>query len=294
LTEIDVKLSRIRAYLLENDFDAMALTLQSNFAWLTAGGDNRVYSATETGASSLLVTPDRALLIANNIETPRLIAEELVGKGFEVITYPWYENDGLRCAIDRVVGTDRIASDTAMPRTENRAAEIAGLRYSLTPEEADRYRWLAMGTAFAVQDACHSLEPGITEHMVAAEVGGALLANGIQPALLLIATDERIAKFRHPLPTDQKLVRSAMVVAGGRKWGLVACVTRLVHFGPVPSDLARRHEAVCHVDASLIAATRPGTAVSDLFSIAVRAYEESSYPDEWRLHHQEERPLCFA
>jgi Xaa-Pro dipeptidase len=286
IMEVVEKLRRVRAYLAENGMDAMALTLQSNFAWLTGGGENRVYSATELGTATLLVTPDRHCLLANNIETPRLAAEEIAGKGFEIVSYPWYETDGLRKAMESIVGTGRIVADTALPGAEKRDGDIARLRYSLTPQEVERYRWLAMGTAFAVQDACQSVEPGMTEHMIAADVGGALLANGIQPALLLVATDERIPRYRHPLPTDQKLVRCAMVVAGGRKGGLIACLTRLVHFGPPSPDLARRHEAVCRVDATLIAATRPGAAVRDIFRQAVAAYAENGFPDEWQHHHQ--------
>ena len=61
----------------------------------------------------------------------------------------------------------------------------------------------------------------------------------------LIATDERIFNFRHPLPTHKRLERYAMLVLCGRQRGLVCSITRLVHFGRLPDDLRRKAEAPC-------------------------------------------------
>lgn len=284
--ETTEKLQRVRAYLAAQGLDAMALTLQSNFAWLTGGGENRVYSAQEAGAATLLVTQNGQYLLANEIEAPRLADEEIGGLGFEVVSFPWHDDGGLRAAMERIVGAGQVAADTPLPGTRLHAADIARLRYSLTPEEVIRYHDLAWRTTMAVQIACRTIAPGLTEHQIAAQAGGLLLMEGIQPALILVATDERIVRYRHPLPTPKALEKVAMVVACGRAGGLIASVTRLVHFGPLPKDLNRRHEAVCRVDATLISETRPGASVRDLFQKAVAAYAENGFPEEWTRHHQ--------
>jgi antitoxin VapB len=63
-------------------------------------------------------------------------------------------------------------------------------------------------------------------------------------------------------------------------------VTRLVHFGKLPAELARRQEATARVDAHWIRATRPGRPLSDVFREGVAAYREVGFPEEWRRHHQ--------
>jgi antitoxin VapB len=77
-----------------------------------------------------------------------------------------------------------------------------------------------------------------------------------------------------------------MLVLCGRRWGLVCSLTRLVHFGPLPDEVRRKAEAAAWVDATLIAATRPGRVLGEIFQQACAAYAAAGFPDEWQLHHQ--------
>jgi hypothetical protein len=104
--------------------------------------------------------------------------------------------------------------------------------------------------------------------------------------LYLVGTDERIHRFRHPLPTKKTLERYAMLVICGRRWGLVASATRLVHFGRVPAELKVKQEACAFVDATFNAATTAGTRVSEVFQQAANAYAGRGFPDEWQKHNQ--------
>jgi len=106
------------------------------------------------------------------------------------------------------------------------------------------------------------------------------------PVVVLVASDERIANYRHPLPTDKPIERYAMLVLCFRKDGLVISLTRLVHFGRLPSDLQRKAEACARVDARLILGTRAGRTLSDLFAIARDAYADEGYPEAIDEHHQ--------
>jgi len=108
----------------------------------------------------------------------------------------------------------------------------------------------------------------------------------MQAIVNLIAVDERIFNFRHPLPTDKKLDRYVMLVLCGRRWGLVCSLTRMVYFGKLPDDIRHKAEAVARVDATMIAATRPGRTLGQVFTSAQEAYAAAGYADEWRLHHQ--------
>jgi antitoxin VapB len=126
----------------------------------------------------------------------------------------------------------------------------------------------------------------MSEYQLTALMSGAAEARGVRAQVLLVATDERIFRYRHPLPTAKAMQRYAMLVFCGRQHGLVCSVTRLVHFGPLPDELQHKSQAVAEVDASMIAATRPGRSLGEVFELTRQAYARVGYPDEWQLHHQ--------
>ena len=126
----------------------------------------------------------------------------------------------------------------------------------------------------------------MTEYQIAGLLAGESFGRGFTPIVNLIASDERVFRYRHPIPTDRVMERYTMLVLCGRRWGLVASATRLVHFGPLPDELQDKGEAVARVDAAFIAATRPGARVADVFGQAVETYAAVGLPDEWQLHHQ--------
>jgi len=138
----------------------------------------------------------------------------------------------------------------------------------------------------AIESVARRAEPGQTEDDLAAMLSHDLRRRGCLPWVLLVAADERIERHRHPLPTAKPVKRYFMLVIGAERGGLVAAYSRLAHFGKVPAELARKHEAVCTVDAALIAATRPGAVFADIFAEAQAAYAAVGFPDEWRMHHQ--------
>ena len=126
----------------------------------------------------------------------------------------------------------------------------------------------------------------MTEHEIASVMNRHIIERGATPVVTLVAADDRISKYRHPIPTDQKLERYAMLVTGTRRWGLVVSATRIVHFGPRSPELRCKHEAVARVDATLIAGTVPGANVGEIFRRAVDTYRLTGFAEEWKLHHQ--------
>jgi len=140
--------------------------------------------------------------------------------------------------------------------------------------------------ADAMDAAIRNIHPGQTEHQIAAILAFEAHNRGLTPIVNLVATDERIYSYRHPLPTFKILDKYAMLVLCGRRWGLVGSITRLIHFGQLPEEVRKKAEAVARVDAKFISATRPGVTVGQVFHQATETYSEVGYPDEWMLHHQ--------
>jgi antitoxin VapB len=284
MTEFEQKQQVIQGLLDKHQLDALLLQQVSSFAWATNGGASYVNSAATEGVATLVITRSGRYLITNNIEATRLEQEErLVEQGWEFRVAPWYEAHDLAGELTKGL---RVGADVSYPGATNLAGEMARLRATLSPEEGQRFRTLGRLCAAAMDDAVRAVQPGQSEHDIAALLAQEAESRGAQPIVNLIATDSRIFSFRHPLPTNKKLERYAMLVLCGRRQGLVCSITRLVHFGPLPDEVRRKSEAVAKIDATFIAATRPGQNLGDIFRRATAAYADTGFADEWKLHHQ--------
>jgi len=92
LTELEEKTERITELLDRENLGAVLLNAQHNFAWLTGGSTNGIDLSRENGAASLLVTRSgKRYLLANNIELPRMLAEEVSADDFEPVDFSWQE-----------------------------------------------------------------------------------------------------------------------------------------------------------------------------------------------------------
>lgn len=284
MLELEVKLERIHDLLQSRSRDALLLQRVENFAWATCGAASDINLASSYGNASLLITPSGRYVLTDNIESPRLEQEaRLQDQGWEFRVFPWY--DANRAVAELTTGL-RLAADYLHPGAADLSAAFPPLRAQLTPEEGARFRVLGHLCAAAMDAAIRAIRPGMSEHQIAALLASQALDRGVAPTVNLIATDERIFRFRHPLPTDKKLEAYAMLVLCGRMAGLVCSITRLIHFGRMPDGFRHKAEAVARIDAAFIAATRPGSTLGDIFGDGVAAYQVAGFPDEWHLHHQ--------
>jgi Xaa-Pro aminopeptidase len=284
MSELDVKLQRLNELLAKHSAEALLLQRVSSFAWATCGAASYINTAASNGVGSLLITPAKRYLITDNIEAPRFeIEERLAAQGWEFRVAAWYTDNPAVADLTRGL---KLAADGPYPGAIDLSGEMARLRATLLPEEGERYRTVSKLCAEAMNAAVRAVRPGMTEYAIAALLDRETFMRGVQPIVNLIATDDRIFNFRHPLPADKTLDKYAMLVVCGRKYGLVTSVTRLVYFGHLPDDLRRKMIGVAGIDAAFIAATRPGRALNQVFQRATEAYALTGFADEWRLHHQ--------
>ncbi len=284
MTEFEIKQQRIQALLAARGLDALWLRRVSSFAWATCGAASYVNTAIAESGTTLLITPRGRYVILNTIEAPRIEQEEqLAAQGWELRVAPWH---GANPALADLTRGLKLGVDGVYPGATDLTADVSRLRARLMPEEGARFRALGHLCADAMESALRAVKPGMSEFEIAAILGRETQARGVQPIVNLIATDERIYKFRHPLPTAKKLERYAMLVLGGRQKGLVCSITRLVHFGTLPGEVNRKMEACARIDATFIAATRPDKTLGEIFARATAMYAETGFADEWQLHHQ--------
>ncbi len=281
------KVQRVEDFLAVHELAGIVLSRAENFAWLGCGADNLVDASIETGEAAMIVRPGCVTVLASNIEADRILSEELDELGItEVQSYPWHQPERRLEVIRRLSTGARFVADDGSAGLPPPPDGFAELRYTLTGAEVERYQALGEEATQAVEAAARALEPGITE----AEAGGLLArrlrARGITPIVLLVAADQRVKHWRHPLPKAVPARRCVLMGVCGRRQGLVAALSRMAHFGEVPGALHERHRTVCAVDASMILSTVPDTPACDVLEAARRAYETARVPDEWLLHHQ--------
>jgi len=284
MNELTKKRGFLRELMDRHELDAIVLQRVSSIAWLTGGASTYVNTARSESESSLVITGKDQYLVTNNIEADRFDKEEgLVAEGWNFRVAPWFEKNS---AISELTHGLKLASDGLYLGSLDLSYEIAHLRANLTLYEIERFRILGGLCSQAMDTAIRSIQPGQSEYEIASFLAKQTEQRGMQATVNLIAMDERIFNYRHPLPTSKRLERYAMLVLCGRQRGLVCSITRLVHFGPLPDEVQHKAEAVARVDAAMITCTRPGRALKDIFQQTVKAYADSGYPEEWRLHHQ--------
>lgn len=275
---------RLAAFCEENKYDGVLLVRRANIAWIADGADVHVDAGSERGIAAILWTPERRIVLTDNIEAARLRDEEFSSSdGWEIIERPWWQAPALH-DLPAWLGNSWAADRRLVSDLHD--DPIAALRFSLTPAEQSRVRELGSDAAEVMEQVLFDVDRGMSEHGVAGAMAGGLRKRGIACPVLLVAADDRIARFRHPIPTTRSIERVIMVAICAQRRGLIVSMTRLMHFGPLCDDMRRRHAAVCHVDATLHAHTTVGACWGDIFRAAVATYEAEGFADEWHKHHQ--------
>ena len=269
------------------------LNAQHNFAWLTGGKSNGVNQSIENGACFLFVRTDgRRFVLANNIEMPRILAEEISADEFEPIEFSWQDEkasgnfvvEQAKALIEahESIGSDLFLHARARP-IENL---VARCRFELTAPEIERFRALGKDAGLALAKIFEIIKPGDAEDLIARKVKNALLYLGIEPIVTLVGADERIARFRHPVPTGKVWEKTLLIAVCARRHGLVASLSRIACAGEVPEELRVKTEAVGHVFGAFLAATKSGTSGAEIYRAAAQAYAERGFGDEIDRHHQ--------
>jgi len=263
--------------------DAIVLRRPANFAWFTGGADSKVDNVAPEGVADLVVRADSQVVLTSTIEGPRMRAEQT--PAIEVVEYPWHEDRA--AALRDVLGDVRAGSDLGLAGTVDLSDEIARLRWTLDSDAVESLNAVGRDATAAMTEAAATVEAGMTEHEAAGALAAACRRRGLTATVLLAAADERIALYRHPLPTAATIERRAMLVASAERGGLYANLTRIVELEEPGPELARRLRACDEILVRLREeATRPGRTLAEAFADCRRFYADAGFPNEWRLHHQ--------
>lgn len=290
-----VRTALLQAFLRENNYDGILLSRADNFAMATGGKRNYIWTHGDAGANSLFVHKDgRVFFVGTTIEEPRLMAEELGPLGCEICSFLWFDNSAADTVRKSFTGT-LVSDDGSLG--ENVHERLGVIRALLTETELEKYRRLGQLASEAMTATLAQITPGMLEADIAAVLHAEGAKRRCQMPVALVAADERIARFRHPLPTEATLLSGflkerpvegyVMVVGCFLREGLVVSMTRFKQVGALPAGIAEAYHRICAVDMLMQEATQAGKTLGDVFSACQTAYKSLGFPEnEWHNHHQ--------
>ena len=287
------RLARVRAEMSHRGVDALIVSVGRDLPYLVG------YEAMPLERLTLLVVPreGEASMLIPRLEAPRVAEMPSV---FRLV--PWNETDdpvalahGLlggagtvavgdqmwsRFLVELLVHrpqTSWVRSVTVMEALRSRkdAAEIAAL--AAAAAAADR-------VAAQLQTGQIPLV-GRTEADVSADISARLIAEGHDKVnFAIVAAGENAASPHHH--AGNRVIRHGEIVLcdfGGTMNGYCSDITRCVHLGNPPSDIADAYAALMEAQAAGVAAGTVGTPCQDVDTAARSVLESAGY-GEWFVH----------
>ena len=283
--DLPVKLDRLAAVAAAAGAHTLVLSEPATLTWLLGCRVN-VPQTLDTACLDAVLTFGNAVpritIVTNRIEAPRLQDTELAGLEADWTVLDWWASRPAQLPTGAQVAGDREAAGR-LPL----AGQIAVARRQLTGRQSHLLAAVCGDTAAAATAAAAQLRPTDSEYHAAALFARELVERRLDPIVLMVAGAQRMPDHRHPLPTAAALGGRAMLVACGRRDGLVASVTRIVSFTPVSAGDRRRYLDLLHVEQAFLDATAVGATLGDIVTAGTVAYAANGFdPNEWHRHHQ--------
>ena len=280
MSAFNQRIQPLRDLMKSKGLDAFVLRRNPNLAWAIAGRAH-VPTTVDMACFDLIITQSDAVAITNVVEAPRLIAEELPPE-VSVKTIKWSEGRDPLLPTGAKVGTDQPGAERV-----DLGVEVEMIRASLIESDLARYKEICVDAAIALGNAMKQVESTDREIDVAGLITHSLWQADLEIAFLGVAGEERVQKFRHPLPTHAVIGNRVSASICAKRKGLIASVTRIVTFGLVTDHMVSDYTSIFKVEAAMLDATVVGQPFSDPINAAIAAYPANGFDaDEWTKHHQ--------
>jgi Xaa-Pro dipeptidase len=283
--EVASKIGRVRDVLDARNAQAAILTQAGSVAWLTAGITNPIERGHPASPLWIVVTTDSVAGVTTNVELPRL-REALAAVGIPLEGVPWFEPRGLAVAAAELagVGSRRPVSDDAA--LGEHADDLVAVRLSLLEPERRRLVELGRDAAIALEDALREWQPGERDLDIQARAAERLERVGALGVCLFVGGDERVTRYRHPLPVGAPLEHLVMAVVVAERGGLHAAATRFACAGPLSDDVRQAQGTALEVEGAVLDACRIGTTYGDVLRALEGGYARAGQDGAWRDHYQ--------
>jgi len=287
------RLTRTRRAMAETGVDVLLLSVGHDLPWLTG------YLAMPLERLTMLVLPvdGEASLVIPRLEAPRVVEQPGV---FTLV--PWNETEDPVAITARLIGARRsIAVGDQMwarflvdllPKVDRaswrRAVDVVGplrMRKDAAEIEALRAAGAAVDRIAAELQAGRIPLVGRTEAQVSADLSARILAEGHDVVnFAIVAAQENAASPHHH--AGRRVIAPGEIVLcdfGGTMNGYCSDITRCVHVGEPPSDVAEAYAVLHEAQAASVRAATVGTPCEDVDAVARRVITDAGY-GEWFVH----------
>lgn len=272
----------MRAYLSAKGCEGALLGKRTSFAWFS-GGESSMNFCSEMGLGYLWITQNEAFAYCSNNEALR-IEKEIFKGSFPVKTFSWIEGPGPN--LQNLIKGKKVLSDFPLPNAVEDFNGIKRLRFQLSPEQEKIALDLSQKAAQLLEEGLKNLKAGLSEFQIQAEIRKPFDAENIALPVLLVAGDDNLKNYRHPLATAKIVSRKIMVVICAVFQGVEIAATRLRYFTPPTEEGKSLDEAAARINAEMIAATKAGAHAATLWQNMLSAYKNQGFEQEYFKHHQ--------
>ncbi|MBI2298562.1 MAG: hypothetical protein HYU66_06345 [Armatimonadetes bacterium] len=273
---------RVRGWLAETHRAALLVAEPANYAWLTAGADNRL--AADAPPTVLAVLSDQVLVLA---PTDTLEAARTALRGLDIVgrTYRWDLGRDPAApvqALRSLVGDGVIASDLPRPGTENCGDALAELQLALPDPQQQMLRDLSAAVAKAVAEelaaaAASDTEQGLRDRPTARHA--ALCA---EPRDVRVTALDRLAGDGFVRGGSHALAHGVAVHVSAARGGI--CTTLGRSLVPQPNSAAVDAAVIARrLYAAVLAGVQPGTPLREVAARAAKAAAGAGLPDLFKL-----------
>ncbi len=285
ISDFEYKKLKLRRYMAENGYEGAVVARRDNFAWFTFGGDNKIFRSTDVGYGILVVTMDTVFLIAQTMDADRIYDDELRGLDIEVHKIRWCDESREAAAMNLLRGK-KIVSDIPIHGTDYRFDDFVDLHTPYTPAEIQRYHEVGALCDRMLFEIADNVRPGMTEQEIAAMILYAYGRETMVPKVLLVGSDERISKYRHPNASDKKLEQILLLAPAADKFGLHCNISRMAVYGnDIPKQLAEKYELLNQCLAVTASLCIPGTGMGEVVSARRPILEDAGLTEEYFNHY---------
>lgn len=266
-------------------------------AWASGGIGPPVDRGARTADAWAVVTATGATLVTTVVERDRVEQEYRPQEhGFSLVAVDWYDPVQLLAACTAVAGVPapQLPSDGHPALGPDVGADLVELRLALCPAARDELRELGSLAASALGDALRAWRPGhSTDRDIQADVAARLETEGADSPVLIVGSDDRVRRFRHPLAVGAVASELVMAVVVARRAGLHVAATRFASTRAADLETKAVQDRLDQIDDEVLRATVPGATYGQVVSALGDAYRRAGAPDAWRQHYQG-GPVGFA
>ncbi|MEY4080929.1 MAG: hypothetical protein RL430_1359 [Actinomycetota bacterium] len=287
------RMERVRAEMRAHSVDALILSVGHDLPYLTG------YYAMPLERLTLFVVPQSGTptLIIPRLEAPRVVQMPAV---FGIA--PWNETDDPVALAHSLLGDARTIAvgdqmwsrflvDLLAHRPQSRYVRSVVVMSALrTRKDVAEIEALAEAGAAADRVAAqlHAGEiplVGRTEAQVSADISARLIAEGHDKVNFAIVAAGENAASPHHHPGDRVIRHGEIVLCdfGGTMNGYCSDITRCVHIGEVPDDIARAYAVLKEAQAAGVAAGRIGASCETVDAVTRKVIDDAGY-GEWFVH----------